>query len=158
MQFPLAENNRLPERTQLIDEQSKVLKVPETYKTVKSLSIRKAPLYAISGYYKCATISVAVDISQYLDNGQFVASEKLTDQSWLQKIADIDNIVSWSKHHSDNTPNVSLKGINAVLPIIPKPVYTLSTQYHCMEIIKKTIAYLNPGQAPVDVRDQPVFP
>ena len=26
-----------------------------------------------------------------------------------------------------------------------------------MEIIKHTIAYLNPGQTPVDVRDQPVF-
>ena len=126
-----------------------MLKVPETYKTVKSLSIRKAPLYASS---------VAVDISQYLDNGQFVASEKLKDQSWLQKIADIDNIVSWSKHHSDNTPNVSSKGINAVLPIIPKQVHMLSIQYHCMEIIKQTIAYLNPGQTPMDVCDQPAFP
>ena len=98
-----------------------MLKVPESYKTVKSLSIRKAPLYAPSA---------AVDISQYFKNGQFIASEKLKDQSWLQKIEDIDNTISWSKYHSDNTPNVSLKGINAVLPIIPKPVHTLSTQYH----------------------------
>ena len=37
----------------------KVLKVPESYKTVKSLSVCKAPLYAPS---------VAVDNSQYLDN------------------------------------------------------------------------------------------
>ena len=87
----------------------KVLKALENYKTVKSLSICKAPLYAVS---------VAVDISQYPDNGQFIASEKLKDQSWLQKIADIDNIKFWSKYHSDNTPNVSLKGINAVIPII----------------------------------------
>ena len=135
MQFPSAENldndNSLPERTQLIDDQTKkaskkVLKVPESYKTVVSLSVRKAPLYALS---------VVVDISQYHDNGPFIASEKLKGQSWLQKIADIDNIISWSKYHSDNTPNVSLNGINAVLPIIPKPVHTLSTQYHCMEII-----------------------
>ena len=63
MPFPSAGNlgndNNLPERTQLIDEQikkssKKVLKVSESYKTVKSLSIRKAPLYAPSG---------AVDIS-----------------------------------------------------------------------------------------------
>ena len=77
-----------------------------------------------------------VDISQYLYNGKFIASEKLKDQLWLQKIADIDNIICCSKYHSDNTPNISLKGINAVLPIIPKPVHTLSTQYNCMEIIK----------------------
>ena len=62
-----------------------------------------------------------------------------------------------SKYHSDNTPNVSLQGINAVLPIIPKPVHRLYTQYYCMEIIKQTIAYLNPGQIPVDLCDQPVF-
>ena len=64
LEFPLAKvlgnDNSMPERTQLIDEQTKkkskkVLKVPESYKTVKSLSIRKAPLYAPS---------VAVDMSQ----------------------------------------------------------------------------------------------
>ena len=120
----------MPECIQLIDEQTKkaskkVLKVPESYKTVKSFSVCKAPLYAPS---------VVVDISQYHDNGQFRASEKLKGQSWLQKI-DIDNIISWSKYYSDNTPNVSLKGINAALPIIPKPVHTLPTQDHCMEII-----------------------
>ena len=55
MQFPSAENfdndNSVPERTQLIHEQTikaskKVLKVSESYKTVKSLYIRKAPPYA----------------------------------------------------------------------------------------------------------------
>ena len=58
MPFPSAGNlgkdNSLPKRTQLIDEQikkssKKVLKVSESYKTGKSLSIRKAPLYAPSG-------------------------------------------------------------------------------------------------------------
>ena len=75
----------------------------------------------------------------------------------MQKIADIDNVISWSKHHSDNSTNVSLKGINAVLPIVPKPVHTLSIQCHCTEIIKQTIAFLNPGQNSVDVCDQSVF-
>ena len=117
MQFPSAENfdndNSVPERTQLIHEQTikaskKVLKVSESYKTVKSLYIRKAPPYAPS---------VAIDISQYLDNGQFIASEKLKGQSWLQKIADIDNIISWSKYHSDNAPNVSLRGNLLFFPL-----------------------------------------
>ena len=56
-----------------------------------------------------------------------MASEKLEDQSWLQKIADISNIISWSKYHSDNTLNISLKEIDAALPIIPKSVHTLCT-------------------------------
>ena len=33
----------------------------------------------------------------------------------------------------------------------------LSTQYHCREIIKQTIAYLNAHQTPEDLCDQPVF-
>ena len=83
MQIPSAENfgndNSVAERTQLIHEQTKkaskkVLKVSESYKTVKSLCIRKAPPYVPS---------VVVDISQYLDNGQFIASEELKGQSWL---------------------------------------------------------------------------
>ena len=109
-----------------------MLKIPESYKTVKFLSVGKTPLYAPN---------ISVDISEYCDNGQFLASEKLKEQSWLENISDIDNIKSWSNYHSDNASNISVKGINAVLPIIPKPVHTPSTQYHCMEIIKKTINY-----------------
>ena len=75
----------------------------------------------------------------------------------VAKIADVDNIISWSRYHLDKISNVSLKGINAVFPIIPKQFHTLSTQYHCMELIKRTIPYLNPGQTPVDAYDQPVF-
>ena len=73
MQFPSAENigndNSFLERTQLIEEQTKKARtkkpssLPETYKTVKSLSIGKAPLYAPS---------VMVDISQHLDNVEFI--------------------------------------------------------------------------------------
>ena len=125
-----------------------MLKIPESYKTVKFLRVRKTPLYAPN---------ISVDISEYCDNGQFLASEKLKEQSWLENISDIDNIKSWSKYHSDNTSNISVKGINAVLPIIPKPVHTLPTEYHCREIIKKTINYLNPGQTLVGVCDQPVY-
>ena len=77
-----------------------------------------------------------------------MASEILKDQSWLQKIADIDSIISWSKYHSDNTRNVSLKGMNAILPIIPKPVHTLSSKCHCMEIIKKNNCLLKSRSHP----------
>ena len=78
-------------------------KVPESYKAVKSLSICKGTLY---------TASVAIDISDYLGNRQFIASEKLKNESWFQKIADTDNIISWSKYHLNNNWNISLKWIN----------------------------------------------
>ena len=157
MQFPVSDNLgnsiTLQECVQSTNEESKnnckkVLKIPESYKTVKFLSVRKTPLYAQK---------ISVDISEYCGDEQFLASEKLKEQSWLENISDIDKIKSWLKYHSDNASNVSVKVLNAVLSIIPKPVHTLSTQYHCMEIIKKTINHLNPGQTPVDVCVQPVY-
>ena len=33
----------------------------------------------------------------------------------------------------------------------------LATQYHCMNIISKTISVINPNQTPVDTCDQPVY-
>ena len=125
-----------------------MLKIPESYKTAKFCSVRKTPLYAPN---------ISVDTSEYCDNGKFLASEKLKEQLWLENISDIDNIKHWSKYHSGNASNISVKGINAALLITLKTVHTLSTQYHCMVIIKKTINYLNPGQTPVDVCDQPVY-
>ena len=64
----------------------------------------------------------------------------------------------WSKHHEANEERAKagIKGINTLLPLIPKPVHTES-QNHCMDIIKRTINNLNPGQATVDVCDHPVF-
>ena len=53
---------------------NKKKKVPESYKTVKSLRVCKELLYAPS---------FAVDISQNHNNGQFITSEKLKDESWL---------------------------------------------------------------------------
>ena len=137
MQFPVSDNLgnsiTLQECVQSTNEESKnnskkVLKILESYKTVKFLSVRKTPLYAPN---------ISVDISEYCDNGQFLASEKLKEQSWLENISDIDNIKSWSKYHSDNASNISVKGKNTGLPIIPKPVHTLSTQYHAWKLLKK---------------------
>ena len=46
--------------------------------------------------------------------------------------------------------------ITTILPLIREKVHTLDTQYHCVDIISKTINVINPGQTPVDVCDQPV--
>ena len=67
-------------------------------------------------------------------------------------------IPSWSKYHSNKECNVpSVKGNHSLLPLIDAPVYTIASQYHCMNIIMKTIEYLNPGPIAVDACDQPVY-
>ena len=65
---------------------------------------------------------------------------------------------SWAKHHSEkHNFTVNVPGINVLLPLIPQPVHTIQTQYHCMKIIKKMSNFLNPAQTPVDCCDQPVY-
>lgn len=52
---------------------------------------------------------------------------------------------------------MSLLGLNAALPIIPKNVNTIATQFCCIKIIKRTVKFLNPGQTPIDTCDQHVY-
>ena len=115
MQFPSHDNvgneNIISESTHLLAKQQdktskKLRKIPENYTTVRPFNIRKTPLFAPK---------IKVDISQYFDDGEFLAFEKSKDIEWLQKIANIENIISLSKYHSENSMSTSLPGINAVL-------------------------------------------
>ena len=82
----------------------------------------------------------------------------LEETAWLEKVSPSSVFDSWSKHHSQmNRFSVLVPGVNAILPLIPEPVHTLNMQYHCMKIIMQTVNFLNPGQIPVDVSDQPVY-
>ena len=70
-----------------------------------------------------------------------------------------DSCQPWSKCHASNhRKQLYLTGIiNTILPLLRAPVYTIDTQYHCMNIIKNTVKKLNPSQTPVDTCDQPVY-
>ena len=86
----------------------------------------------------------------------------IEEYRWLETVVEThktDSIVpSWSKYHSNKEHNVSsAKGYHSLLPLIYAPVHTIASQYHCMNIIMKTIEYLNPGQVAVDVCDLPVY-
>ena len=64
----------------------------------------------------------------------------------------------WAMYHSEkNMSTSSIPGKNVLLPLIPQPVHTLQTQYHCMKIIQRTANFLNPEQTPVDCCDAPVY-
>ena len=66
--------------------------------------------------------------------------------------------VGWSAHYAFiERCCVKQNGVTTILPLIREKVHTLETQFHCMKIISKTIDFLNPGQTPIDVCDQPVY-
>ena len=54
----------------------------------------------------------------------------------------------WAQHHAQcNRNNDFTPGINVIMPLINEPVDSLKSQYHCMEITKKLVDVLNPGQS-----------
>ena len=65
---------------------------------------------------------------------------------------------SWSKYRAEKEkPKPNINEINVILPLMPKPVHTLETQYHCMQITKNIIAFFNLNQNSIDVSDEPVY-
>ena len=83
----------------------------------------------------------------------------IEEYRWLETVVENHQnesiIPSWSKYHSNKERNASsVKGYHSLLSLIDAPVHTIASQYHCMNIIMKTIEYLNPGQIAVDVCDQ----
>ena len=69
-----------------------------------------------------------------------------------------NNEYGWSSYHASfKRTSVENTDISTILPLIREKVHTLNTQYHCMEIISKTIQLLNPNQTPVDTCDQSVY-
>ena len=64
---------------------------------------------------------------------------------------------SFSAFFSDRQTKMQVKALNSLLPMIPEPITSHATVRHCMEVIKRITAHLNPSQQPVIVGDQPVY-
>ena len=132
----------------------KVSPLPPSYVDIKPTFIPKRKnLYAPKCSYP---VSLYDDISMF-------EQARDCEISWLETINDDFKlnripIDSWSKHHANQRRREpSMKDIHALLPLIPKPVHTLQNQLHCMNLIMRTINYINPSQTAVDVCDQPVY-
>ena len=78
------------------------------------------------------------------------------ERLWLQNFESQNH--AWSSYHaSQKRGSINICGVDTILPLIREKVHTLATQYHCMNIISKTISVINPNQTPVETCDQPVY-
>ena len=80
-----------------------------------------------------------------------------SEVKWLATANTSDVYTSWVQYHSKNIHYTRKPDISVILPLIDSHVHTLDTQYHCMEIAKKTTQLLNPLQITCGGCDQPVF-
>ncbi|KAK3910164.1 Nucleotide-binding protein Ldb0621, partial [Frankliniella fusca] len=86
------------------------------------------------------------------------------ERDWLQHLGscitsentDVAN-VSWSAFHASRQTLSKFPSINALLPLFHENASSVSMIRHGMTVVRDAIKYLNPGQIPILVGDQPLF-
>ena len=150
MQFMMDKNcGILQEKLYDLSEKlTRKLVLPEEYTEFRPFPFRTStPLF----YPKCnATVE---------KNDDYFKAALCEEIEWLDVISssNSETCSPWGMHHSAKFTSGAIPGIHSMMPPIPKKVASVEAQYHCMTIIKRTIAFTNEGQIPVDVSDQPVF-
>ena len=91
-----------------------------------------------------------------------IHNEPMSDE-WLQMIQTLDlhnltNIshTSWAAFHSNRSGSVT-KSHSVLLPLLNESINSPSMVRHCFDILKRTLATINPNQTPVVTCDQPVY-
>ena len=84
---------------------------------------------------------------------------------WLQhlhmkidKFLESDLPVAWGAHNA--CKNQDLKQgicVSSLLPLFPDAAHSPSMIKHAMNMVMKSVNYLNPGQVPVSTSDQPLL-
>ena len=65
--------------------------------------------------------------------------------------------ITWTVHHATQKRGKPFEvSISLLLPLIRDQAHSVATTKHAMEKIRDTVAFLNPGQTPVLVADQPL--
>ena len=93
----------------------------------------------------------------------FAAEVMELEMEWLNQV--VENIehkyslpLSWSAYNSRYITNINIiKSISSLLPLFKEDLHSVSLMTHAMQLIEKVINFLNPGQTPVLVFDQPLY-
>ena len=69
---------------------------------------------------------------------------------------------SWAENHSRRreqaaTPILGLTAVAALFPLFPDDSKSVAMIRHSMNVVKKAVTVVNPGQIPVIACDQPLF-
>ena len=94
-----------------------------------------------------------------------IEEEEARELSWLTKSSAMlsnelgdDEQISWSGFHaSKQKGKFSPICSQGIYPVFYNTAATLSMIRHGMDVIKKSVSFLNPGQIPVMVGDQPLY-
>lgn len=72
-----------------------------------------------------------------------------------------DETISWAAHHASlqppNATSESSVALNALLPLFYDDAKSVAMIRHSMDVVKKAVEILNPGQTPIITVDQPLY-
>lgn len=84
---------------------------------------------------------------------------------WLEEVeksdlsnVDSDSNVFWAAYHaSRQSTKEIMSALTALLPLFPDHLKSVAMIRHSMDVIKKSVQEINPGQVPVITLDQPLY-
>ena len=71
---------------------------------------------------------------------------------------DATEAISWAAYHAALQPDLELMpSISSLLPLFTEESKSVAMMRHSLDIVKKAVEHLNPGQVPIVTFDQPLF-
>lgn len=156
--------NRGTEQTRVSISRSgkKISKLPDSYTLVPAASVAKdePPVPEVCGLKQpsCSLMNNAVaEENDWCDH-----LSKIIDEGNYDSTSGKDLHISWAAYHSrrqqlEETPILGPAAVSALLPLFPNDSKSVAMIRHSMNVVKKAVAVLNPGQIPVITFDQPLF-
>ena len=94
-----------------------------------------------------------------------VEIDKKEEYEWLHEVERMiaedlskSDYISWAAFHaSRQTVSSDPTDIIGLLPLFPEKTCTVAMMKHSMDLNRKSISFLNPGQTPVQTADEPLF-
>lgn len=78
------------------------------------------------------------------------------EQNYCQQTVQQDSNISWAAYHASQQPILLIEPPPAIIAMLPL-FQSFAMIRHSMDMIKKAVQELNPGQVPVIAVDQPLY-
>ena len=147
------------EQIQLATSSRKITKLPDDYTLVPAVVANKNPsLPEVANLQKPETV---VNLEPELQWCQHVyntlsEAENLDHLHEEPSESDTQN-VSWAAYHANLQSEECKTSISALLPLFPDDSKSVAMIKHAMDVVKRAVNVVNPGQTPVIACDQPLY-
>lgn len=101
--------------------------------------------------------SFEVEGLQIDDN--IIKHELEKEYNWLKSTIELteNKKVSWSMYHASNEPCIQETSIVGILPLFQEDSKSVAMLVHSLGLVSNATNFLNPGQIPIVVMDQPLY-